>query len=157
MRSRLGASHFQRGEIQSAHGARALNGLRELREWETLEPNWREIELPTGQERGEHAGRVRRIHEVSDHLPIIAQHFAEHELERSARADHHDQAPGKSGKAESPCKSMAVCQSAFAVPLLPQTAVETVLLAETTEHDLAGALAAPSRPPDPTLRPPIQL
>ena len=74
-----------------------------------------------------------------------------------AAADHHDQAPGKSGKAESPCKSTAVCQSAFAVPLLPQTTVETVLLAETTEHDLVGALAAPSRPPDPTLRPPIQL
>ena len=74
-----------------------------------------------------------------------------------AAADHHDQAPGKSGKAETPCKSTAVCQSAFAVPLLPQMAVEAVLLAEATEHDLAGALVAPSRPPDPTLRPPIQL
>jgi hypothetical protein len=74
-----------------------------------------------------------------------------------AAADHHDQAPGKSGKAETPCKSTAACQSAFAVPLLPQTAVETVLLAEITEHDLVGALAAPSRPPDPTLRPPILL
>jgi hypothetical protein len=74
-----------------------------------------------------------------------------------AAADHHDQAPGKSGKAESPCKSTAACQSAFAVPLLPQTAVQTVLPAEATEHDLVGALAAPSRPPDPTLRPPIQL
>jgi hypothetical protein len=74
-----------------------------------------------------------------------------------ASADHHDQAPGKSGKAENPCKSTAVCQSAFAVPLLPQATVETVLLAETTAHDLVGALAAPSRPPDPTLRPPIQL
>lgn len=74
-----------------------------------------------------------------------------------AAADHHDQAPGKSGKAESPCKSMAVCQSALAMPLLPPTAVETVLLTEATEHDLVGTLAAPSRPPDPTLRPPIQL
>ncbi len=73
-------------------------------------------------------------------------------------ADHHDQAAGKSGKAESPpCKSTAVCQSAFAVPLLPHVAVETVLLAETTEHDLVGPLATPSRPPDPALRPPIQL
>ena len=74
-----------------------------------------------------------------------------------AMAEHHGLAPGRSGKAESPCKSMAACQSAFAVPLLPQTAAETVLLAEVTEHDLIGALAAPSRPPDPTLRPPIQL
>jgi hypothetical protein len=75
----------------------------------------------------------------------------------TATTDHHDQAPGKSGKAERPCKSTAACQSAFAVPLLPQTAVETALLAETTAHNLVGALAAPSRPPDPTLRPPIQL
>jgi hypothetical protein len=74
-----------------------------------------------------------------------------------AAADHHDQAPGKSGKAETPCKSTAACQSAFAVPLLPQTEVETVLLVETTAHDHVGALAAPSRPPDPTLRPPIKL
>ncbi len=74
-----------------------------------------------------------------------------------AAAGHHDQAPGRSGKVENPCKSIAVCQSAFAVPLLPQAAVETVLLAEITEHDLPGALAAPSRPPDPTLRPPIRL
>jgi hypothetical protein len=74
-----------------------------------------------------------------------------------AAAGHHDQAPGKPGKAETPCKSTAVCQSAFAVPLLPQTPVETVLLAEATRHDLTGALAAPSRPPDPTMRPPIQL
>lgn len=74
-----------------------------------------------------------------------------------AAADHHEQPPGKSGKAESPCKSTAVCQSAFAMPLLPQSAAETVLLTETTRHDLADQLAASSRPPDPTLRPPIQL
>jgi hypothetical protein len=74
-----------------------------------------------------------------------------------AAAGHHDQAPAKSGEAENPCKSTAVCQTAFAVPLLPQTAVETVLLVEATRHDLVGALTAPSRPPDPTLRPPIQL
>jgi hypothetical protein len=74
-----------------------------------------------------------------------------------AMADHHDQAPGRSGKADNPCKSAAVCLASFAVPVLPQTTVETVLLAETTEHDLVRALAPPSRPPDPTLRPPIQL
>jgi hypothetical protein len=72
-------------------------------------------------------------------------------------ADHHGLAPGKSGRAESPCKTTALCQSAFAVPLLLQTAVETLLLAETTNHDQVSQLAAPSRPPDPTLRPPIQL
>jgi hypothetical protein len=84
--------------------------------------------------------------------PMMAQMAQSAEM-----ADHHDQAPGRSGKAENPCKATAACQGAFAVPLLPQTTVEKVLLAETTEHDRLGALAAPSRPPDPTLRPPIQL
>ena len=74
-----------------------------------------------------------------------------------AVADHHDQAPETNGKAEDPCKASAACQGAFVAPLPPQTAIETAVLAETTEHDLTGALAAPSRPPDPTLRPPIQL
>jgi hypothetical protein len=74
-----------------------------------------------------------------------------------AAADHQDQMPGKNGQAENPCKSTAACQSAFSVPLLPQALVETPMLAVTAEHDLVAALAAPSRPPDPTLRPPIQL
>ena len=71
-------------------------------------------------------------------------------------ADHH-QVAGKRDRSESPCKSAAVCPSTFALPLLPQAATETVILAEAAEHDLVAALAAPSRPPDPTLRPPIQL
>jgi hypothetical protein len=87
--------------------------------------------------------------------PMMAQMAAT--AQGGAATGHQDPAPGKSGKAETPCKSTAVCQSAFAVPLLPQTTVETVLLAEATEHDLVGAQAVPSRPPDPTLRPPIQL
>ncbi len=74
-----------------------------------------------------------------------------------AAVDHHDQTPGKSGQAESSCKSTVACQSAFAVPLLPQTAAEAVMLGETTAHDLVGALTASSRPPDTTLRPPIQI
>ncbi len=74
-----------------------------------------------------------------------------------AMAHYHDQASGRSGKAESPCKSTVACQGAFAAPLLPQMAAETVLLAEATAHDLVGTLIAPSRPPDPTLRPPIRL
>ena len=74
-----------------------------------------------------------------------------------AAADHHAQTPGKAGKADNPCKASAVCQSAFAVPLIPQTAVETVLLAEIARHDLVATPAAPSRSPDRTLRPPIQL
>lgn len=74
-----------------------------------------------------------------------------------AAADHHAQMPGKSGKAENPCKSGLACQGAFAMALAPHAPVETVLVAESTDHDLVGALMAPSRPPDRNLRPPIQL
>ena len=74
-----------------------------------------------------------------------------------ASADHHAKNPGKTGKSENPCKASLACQGAFAVPLLPQAAAETALAVEAADHDLIGALAAPSRPPDRTLRPPIQL
>jgi hypothetical protein len=72
-----------------------------------------------------------------------------------ATADHHAPTPGKTGGAEAPCKSGVACQAAFAVPLVPETAAEIVLATETARHDLIVALAAPSRPPDRNLRPPI--
>ncbi len=78
-------------------------------------------------------------------------------MAQAAATSDHQQATRKSGGSESPCKSTAICPSTFALPLLPQAAVETAILAEAAEHDLVAALAAPSRPPDPTLRPPIQL
>ena len=83
--------------------------------------------------------------------PMMAQ------MAQAAATSDHQQAPGKSGGSESPCKSTAICPSTFALPLLPQAAADTTILAEAAEHDLVAALAAPSRPPDPTLRPPIQL
>ena len=66
------------------------------------------------------------------------------------------QTPGKSGNAGTPCKA-SVCQSVFVAPLPLPAAVETVCVAQAAEHDRLGMIAAPSRPPDPTLRPPIQL
>ncbi len=74
-----------------------------------------------------------------------------------ATSDPHAPAPGKAGNAENPCKSSAACQGAFVAPLIAQAAVETVWLAEAADHDQVGELVAPSWPPDPTLRPPIQL
>ena len=78
-------------------------------------------------------------------------------MAQMADAAANPQMPGKSGNAGSPCKSVVVCQSAFAVVLFAHTTVETVLLTETAEHDFIRVLVAPSRPPDPTLRPPKQL
>jgi hypothetical protein len=75
----------------------------------------------------------------------------------AAVADHHTEMPGKSGKAENPCKSGLACQAAFAVPLLLQTAAETIQATEAADHSRLGQLAAASRPPDRNLRPPILL
>jgi hypothetical protein len=72
-------------------------------------------------------------------------------------ADHHAQSPGKSGKADDPCKAGLACQAAFAAPVLPQVSADTILTAEAADHLLASWLGGPSRPPDPGLRPPIQL
>jgi hypothetical protein len=72
-------------------------------------------------------------------------------------ADHHAPAPGKSGKADDPCKSGLACQAAFATPLLPEAAAETLLTAQAADHRLTSSVGGPSRPPDPGLRPPIQL
>jgi hypothetical protein len=73
-------------------------------------------------------------------------------------ASHHDtQAPGKSGKADDPCKAGMACQANFAAPLLPAALGETILTTESAEHVAAASLGGPSRPPDPGRRPPIQL
>lgn len=72
-------------------------------------------------------------------------------------AGHHAQVPDKGGSSEDPCKPGLACQAAFAVPLLAQTATETVLAVEAAHHDLIVTLPARSRPPDRNLRPPIQL
>ena len=76
----------------------------------------------------------------------------------STTMDHQSQAPDKGGKTENPCKSALVCQASTAAVAAPsETPTSIVLTAETVDHGLANALAAPSRPPDRTLRPPIQL
>ena len=74
-----------------------------------------------------------------------------------AASDHQVQAPAKGGEAGSPCKSSLACQSVVVAALVPQAAAEIAWLAEAADHDRVGQLAAPSRSPDPGLRPPIQL
>lgn len=75
----------------------------------------------------------------------------------AAAADHQGQAPDKGGPAADPCKQDLACQAAFATPVLAQPASTVVLTADVAEHPQFDPLAAPSRPPDRSLRPPIQL
>jgi hypothetical protein len=76
----------------------------------------------------------------------------------SAAMDQSGQAPEKGGKAENPCKPTLVCQASTAAVAAPsQMPASVVLTTEPVDHGLAVALAAPSRPPDLSLRPPIQL
>jgi hypothetical protein len=75
----------------------------------------------------------------------------------AASADHHGQAP-KGSPSENPCKQSLACQvSAAAVAAPPTALVAFVLTTQKVDHRLAAALAAPSHPPDRSLRPPILL
>lgn len=76
----------------------------------------------------------------------------------TAMADHHGQATDKGGQAENPCKQGFACQASAQAVAQPSVAgVAVVLSTEDVDHHLAAALAAPSHPPDRSLRPPIQL
>jgi hypothetical protein len=67
-----------------------------------------------------------------------------------------DAAPKQGPASEAPCKQTVLCQSAFAAaPLL--TAGLAILSTAEAEHSGLSILPAPSRPPDPALRPPILL
>ena len=73
-------------------------------------------------------------------------------------AEHHSPAPAKGGQAENPCKQGLACQ-AFAAAVVAPTATQIAFTftGDAIEHNISDALAAPSRPPDRNLRPPIQL
>jgi hypothetical protein len=76
----------------------------------------------------------------------------------TASADNHAQTPAKGGQADNPCKQGLACQAVATAVAAPfATFVVNVLSANAVDHSLADALAAPSRPPDRNLRPPIQL
>ena len=73
-------------------------------------------------------------------------------------ADHQAPTPDKGGKPDSPCKSGVLCQAlGNAAPAsLHVTTVQFIASAAETLTP-ALQLLPPSRPPDPGLRPPIQL
>ncbi len=75
----------------------------------------------------------------------------------AASMDHHGKAPEPGGVPDNPCKQSLACQASFAAPALAQVSVAVVLTADVAEHAPFDPLAAPSRPPDRGLRPPIQL
>ena len=69
----------------------------------------------------------------------------------------HDTAPANGGKADNPCKQGLACQVSTTVTAPAQTIASVTLTAAAIEHQLGATLAAPSRTPDRSLRPPIQL
>lgn len=72
--------------------------------------------------------------------------------------DHHAQAPAKDGKPDSPCKQDVLCQAATAAAPAPLHVTGIRFQASATEVlKPTRQLPAASRPPDPSLRPPIQL
>jgi hypothetical protein len=76
----------------------------------------------------------------------------------AASADNHAQTAARGGQADNPCKQGLACQTFAAAVAAPSaTFVAIALSADVVDHSKADALAAPSRPPDRNLRPPIQL
>jgi len=66
-------------------------------------------------------------------------------------------APDGGGKADNPCKQGIVCQVSATMTAPAQSVATITLTSATVDHQLGDPLAAPSRPPDRSLRPPIQL
>jgi hypothetical protein len=74
-----------------------------------------------------------------------------------AQADHHGKASQQQERPESPCKASIACPVAVVAPLLTVAAAPVWFAPQAAEQVALVQAAAPSRPPDRTLRPPIQL
>lgn len=75
----------------------------------------------------------------------------------AAAADSHGKAPDKGGNPDNPCKQSAVCQASVTAPTASATVTFAMLTSALVDHGAGEELATPSRPPDRSLRPPIQL
>lgn len=73
-------------------------------------------------------------------------------------ADHPAPAPDKGGKPDGPCKSGVLCQALGNAAPAGLHVAEAMFIASPAEAlRPSRELLPPSRPPDPGLRPPIQL
>jgi hypothetical protein len=72
-------------------------------------------------------------------------------------ADQHGKAPQQQERPESPCKASIACPVAVVAPLLAETAAPVWFAPQVADRPTLIQAAAPSRPPDRTLRPPIKL
>jgi hypothetical protein len=76
----------------------------------------------------------------------------------AAAAGDHVKAPAQGEKSPpSSCLQTGLCQVSPVAPPAAVTAVVVHLPLSVAEHDIVSDRAAPSRPPDPHLRPPIRL
>jgi len=75
----------------------------------------------------------------------------------AASGGEHHKAPAKGDKGDNPCKQGLECQVAATMTAPSQHAATVALASADVDHQLGDPLAAPSRPPDRSLRPPIQL
>ena len=72
-------------------------------------------------------------------------------------AKDHSKAPDQGGKADNPCKPDVACQVSVTMAAPAPAVVAVTLTSATVDHRPGDPLAAPSRPADRSLRPPIQL
>ena len=69
----------------------------------------------------------------------------------------HSSTPAKGGKADNPCQQMVACQTVAASVAPSEQVSFAALSAASVTHEAFDPLRTPSRPPDRSLRPPIQL
>jgi hypothetical protein len=74
-----------------------------------------------------------------------------------AKADHHGKAPVSQDQTQKSCQASLACASPAIAPLPVQVEVAALAWASSAERPPLTQLAAPSRPPDRDLRPPIQI
>ena len=78
--------------------------------------------------------------------------------QQAASAAAHDKVPDANGKADDPCRPSLACQAPVTIATPQTNAVAEVTLTSTlVDFRFGEPLAPPSRPPDRSLRPPIQL
>ena len=75
----------------------------------------------------------------------------------AAMGGDHDRAPAKGDQGDNPCKQGLACQVSATMTAPAQHVATATLASAAVDPRLGDPLAAPSRPPDRSLRPPIQL
>jgi hypothetical protein len=78
-------------------------------------------------------------------------------MQAAGMADQHAKGPQQQTQGDNPCKSSIACQTAAALPVLPEGVTLEWAVRQSVAHAIRADMSVPSRPPDRDLRPPIHI